>query len=830
MSKKVFFCIIIFYSCLFLTSKPFAQHIDDATALANQLGWVYSENLNNLCHGYYKIIPLPEGPTPQIPSKENYYHIKADKMFYSPKNVTRLKGHVVITQPGKELKANTGKIYRDQTGKASRLEALGNVHLIEAGKLIIADFATLDLKTDIVKLKKIIYRIARGIPSKITAAQQPADQLYARGEAETARRPAKGILDLNQATYTTCPPGNNCWKLKGSHIHLDSNSGRGSATNVRLFTNRIPFFYLPYINFPIDKRRYSGFLMPSYSFSAKKTGSVFSIPYYWNIAPNYDATITPHIMSKRGILWNGLFRYLTKYDRGDILGGIIFSDQAFKHFKNKAPNKWPSRPTLGELENASANRWELIWKDQSQFTPHLSTTVDYNNVSDAYYLRDFGKNMIDNSDNQLNRQFKVNYVSDFWNFSGNVQDYRTLHRVDQADVLNQYKRLPELNLGATAPSQFGGLIYSINTQFVNFLKDPEPGSTTKPIIGDRYNLNPEISLPLVWPYAYVTPRIQAQLTQYELKNIVPGKPNSPDYAIPIFDLKTGLFFDRPLRLFNVKYRQTLEPELYYLYIPYHDQDNLPLFDTNLYIFDYDYMFQANRFSGIDRIGDTNQATLALTTRFINDDTGDEKASASIGQIRYFKQRKIMLPSSNTDNKRLSSPLAAKAAYNFYNHWSVSGGLVWDPKFQYFDNQNFGFQYKLDSQHVLNLGYNYSRLGDTFLGAPFNSPKNDLKQTDLSIYWAMNQHFSIIGRWNYNWSHRHFLAYFYGLSYQSCCWAARFVVARTFEGLGPAPDYKRKLDTGVYVQFLLKGLGTVDNSDPRSLLTQYINGYEDRFNN
>jgi LPS-assembly protein len=801
------------------------------STLSKQLGWVEQRNSYNLCNGYFKEAPIIYIPNPRITSQSDNYNIHADHVVFPlKKGPYKFKGNVIVTQINRQLTSDFAYAYLNpNTRKIATIKIMGHVRMRALNKLVLAKQAVFDVKKKIITLYNVHYRITRG-NTKIIIVKDPHTgkterriyQLSAHGSAKQVQH-CGNITTLQDATYSTCRPDCNTWVLKGSKIKLDSAKGRGKAWNARLYVQNIPIFYCPYFSFAIDRKRHTGFLTPSFGVSSHK-GFSFATPFYWNMAPNYDATITPNFMQKRGVLWQGVFRYLIPHSNGQVGFGYLPSDREFKKFKIANP-----------LAQGNDDRKNFFFKNITNLNKNLSATVDYNYISDDYFIHDLGDSLVNNSDNQLLRQAKINYVNDIWSFLGNLQSYQTLHPVDKSDVSNQYARLPQLVLNANLPSYPLGLHFGFNSEFTRFTFEQNPYPDTTHILGvsTRSSFRPFVSLPLNWSFAYIIPRTQLQLTSYHLQNPQFGFDKSQNVAIPIFDIKSGMYFDRSIKLFHHPYQQTLEPVIYYLYVPYHNQNDIPYFDTSIQTFDYNFMFLDNRFSGIDRIGDANQTTLGVTSRFIDQNTGDEKASVSVGRIYYFRKRHVTLyygnnPTLNADDQRYVSPITALGTYSFNRNWSANAKLTWSSATKSFDNRDVGFQYRYDTRHIINVDYNYQKQGDQIAGLPANSPENDLKQTNIAGYWQINKHWGIMGRWNYNWSHRYNQAFMYGLSYDSCCWAVRFVCARTFVALGPAPDWRKQFDNAFYVEVALKGLGTLANIDTTDFLTQSIAGYTDVF--
>lgn len=837
--KKAIFIVICLWSSLSLADLTQSQ-------LSNTLGWVNQpNNPYNICGGYYKELPIIYIPSPYIASQKQNYDFTFDQMIYSFQGASQAKGHVKVTQQDTEMTSNIAYMFRnEQTNTPKAIKMSGNVHLRSPGKLVVAKIGNFDIATGEKTLVDAYYRMALGNAGTVITKNKETGkyenhlyQLNARGEAKELKQINPKLDVLKEASYTTCPPTSNTWKLRASRVTLDSKTGRGSSWNTRLLVHKIPVFYTPYFNFPISKKRKTGFLLPMFG-SSSGDGVSVATPFYWNIAPNYDATLTPTYMDKRGLLTNGLFRYLTNVNSGKFEVGYIHNDSEFEKFQDSAPSNYSDNPKLSRITNASDDRRALSWENNSIFNDHWTSGIDYNYVSDDYYVQDLDTNIFDVSDDQLMQQAKVNYMGDNWNFLGNFQAYQTLQKVD-GDASNQYARLPQLQLDSDYPDQWLGLDYGMNSEFDRFLEETNPGGV-RPTQGDRFSLQPGISLPFNWLSGYLTPETKLDVVKYKLQQEMPGNPDDPGMAIPIFDIKGGLYFDRSTSLFKHDYQQTLEPVLYYLYVPYHSQNRLPIFDTSVQSFSFDQMFLNDRFSGVDRQGDANQVTYGATSRFIEDDSGNQKASVSVGQIHYFQDRKVSLYSgqapqaiSSTDRK-VDSPVAASATYNMTQHWSATAGTAWNTHTANSDNDNVTVTYQLDPYRLIDVGYDFVRGGDTLTGVPIGSAKNNLKQTNLATAWRLTDHWSVLGRWNYNWSQQHVQAYFYGLTYDSCCWAVRFLNGRTF--VGPSPlninraykDYTYQYDTVFYIQFALKGLGNIGTGDAQGYLESNITNYVDQF--
>lgn len=796
------------------------------------LGWVPSSD--NICRGYYREPAiLLKFPNPGDINTQATTVTASLPSLFSQRGTSVLRGNVTVTQPGREVIADKAYVNRDPvTGKISSIDMIGNVHMREAGKLVVAQQVHIDLENNTANIENAVYRFSK---------QLEKDALNAWGTLRHGTRETDGVMNLHYATYSTCPPTTETWQVRARHLRLDKEKGEGVATNTFLDVENFPVFYLPYLNFPLDDRRKSGFLFPTYGFSVN-SGANISVPYYFNLAPNYDMTLTPNIFSKRGLQQNINFRYLTSISSGILNFGILPYDPAFASFKRTAPSAYSNIPNedvyLRELDNSSNTRGYFSYQDTSTFNPNWNAALNLNYVTDDYYFQDFGSTPSLATTNQLLNEGDLNYQSDHWRFLGRLQGFETLHPITQMLVDDQYYRLPEFDLSADYPQQAYGLDYSLNSQFVYFDQANDFITGNPVVTGDRIHAEPGISWPIANMNGYFTPQLQFDGTDYDLKNQVTGLPSDISRGLPVFDINTGLYFDRDMTFFSKPYRQTLEPELFYLYVPTTNQNDIPTFDTTLPPFSFEQMFQTNRFTGLDRIGDANQLTFALTSRFLDDYNGQEKLRASIGSMYLFQQHHVFCsgPSCLPDptvNDRIS-PVVGELSYNLSPVWNLTGDLAWDPNRAETNNGNVNLIYNYGSR-IFNVGYYFVRDADIenqvapiVSGAPtpIVTDETDLNRINVGAAWPISKSWSVLADWNYNISGNYPQVYFYGAQYDSCCWAMRFVVGRNLFSIDQ--NTEPHFNTTYYVQFQLKGLGNFGYNNPGSLLTSALPGYQDAF--
>jgi len=692
--------------------------------------------------------PRRDRPLLAVPTAGGETRLYADETS-GTENRFQLSGNVQIDRRDQELQADTVIFDKDK----NRADAQGNVYFTQPGLTVSGDSG---------------YTQVRGDEAQFNHTQYELTDYNARGKAETIHKLDDSRSVLTQATFTTCPPQKKDWELQASQVKLNRAEGVGKARNVKLLFKDVPILYVPRMTFPIDNRRKSGFLAPSIG-SSNNTGASIRVPYYWNIAPNQDATIAPRLMSKRGVQLQGEYRYLTQYGHGELGVEYLPSDNIYK-----------------------GDRSLFSFQHQGSFAPHWSADVNLNGVSDDRYFTDLGQSLSVSSITYLERRVDVNYNRGPWSVLGRVQTFQPI-----GTIAEPYQRLPQLVAQADIPGANPALTYHLYGEAVRFGIDAKGMPT-----GTRLDLNPGVSYEFRGPSWYATPKLSVRHTQYALSDAGAGNPSNPSRTTPIASLDTGMYFERDTRWGDRPFVQTLEPRLYYLYVPYKDQSNFPVFDTTALDFNFAQLFRDNRFSGADRQGDANQLTAALTTRYLDQTSGRERLRASIGQIYYFRNRRVTLPGNPVDTGNRSSFVAEAGVGLWQNNW-VTAGVQWDPKQRQTEKGTFLWHYQSDSRHILNLAYRYRH--------------NDIRQTDVSMLWPMAPGWNAIARWNYSLRDKRTLEALAGVEHDTCCWTVR-VVARRY-----VTTVSSTSNTGIYVELVLKGLTSVGKG-VEDLLDRGILGY------
>ncbi|AWN75515.1 LPS assembly protein LptD [Legionella anisa] len=796
---------------------------------AQCLGW-QADQSSPICLGSYQ--PLTVTPL----ASPDEIRIMADRVSFYQDKPSTLKGNVEIQQNQRIVNAQTAYVYRDPKSKQiTKIEFLGNVRYLEPDKLLIARKATINPQDKSGQIEDVIYRFNTNKRTVI---------LPAWGRAGLMQRFPNSDYLLRQATYTTCAPQDKAWDLEARSIVIDNKKKMGVARNVTLRIREQPVFYVPYLSFPTSKERKSGFLMPLAGYS-NVGGFDLGLPYYWNIAPNYDLTLTPHLYTKRNVMLGGEFRYLTTNSAGIIIGNFLPDDAAYRNFLNSHSEQFPS------FKDKSTNRWLFGFLDTTQFTPNLRLNVNVQQVSDDYYFQDFSSNLALITQRQLLRQADLTYSTEHWTFRGMAQSFQTLHPINETPIADQYERLPQLyahgyyyelpaeaNLNITGQyDQFFWPTSTLQDPIIGLFPGLIPGVEMPQ--GPRFHFNPVLSLPQRTNWGFITPSVEFVENYYQVRNDWNDKHTEYNRFIPRFGAHGGLFFDRNFNWKGSSYTQTLEPSLFYLYVPFYNQSQLPIYDTANMIFNFDQLFRTNRFSGFDRIGDANQLTYALTSRWLSEETGAERASFSIGQIKYFTNRNVQLCRSLTGScianpleiGQLSpfygvSPIASRAVYHFNPALKILGDYVWDPATSATNNGGLNLHYQPKQNAIINLGYSYLVNGDVTKVRNDAGVDNSLHQGLISVSWPINDRWSTVGAYSHNISKDYSMMSLLGIQYDSCCWAARILGGRTFKSLNA--EFLPQYNNNIYLQILLKGLGSVANSDPGSVLNTYIPGYDDPF--
>ncbi len=577
----------------------------------------------------------------------------------------------------------------------------------------------------------------------------------AKGSAAEITIDSNNHSILRQLQFTTCPGEKPQWVLTAKKLELDFDKGVGTAKSAKLKFLDIPFLYLPYISFPIDDRRKSGFLYPFVS-TANDNGFEFSSPYYWNIAPNQDATITPRFFTERGAMLTGEYRFITRRTGGMLNFDYLPSDS-----------------------KASNNRYHYRFKHDTRISRRWRTSVLVDRVSDDQYFQDFSNTLAGASRQYLRSKAGLYGGGHYWTLSVIADDFQVVD--DAVNELNEpFRRVPRIAFDIDRPLGLQGLRLQMDSELVYFDRDIDVGTT-----GSRFDIYPRMEWNIETNWGYMRPSAGYRYTSYDLNKHGEAGDTSPDRGTEIFSFDSGLFLERDGNNGKV---QTLEPRLFYLYVPYKDQEDLPDFDSAPFTFGFSQLFHFNRFTGADRQSDANQLTLALTTRSINQVSGRELWSLSFGQIIYFENQRVVAAVTGDSLDDNVSPFIAEFVLHPTRQLSSRIGAQWD--------------WQNNELDVAVLGLTHTKASGRRLGAEYRFRRDSLDQFDIRYYQPINEAWNVFGRVNYSLRDSDLLSAQLGFEYDSCCWGLRVVAKRFLRNRNG--DHR----DAIYVQLVLKGLGNI----------------------
>jgi len=743
---------------------------------------------------------LPKDTTGRDTANTEVY---AEQVDSSDQTVYHLQGRVNIQRADQKLQSDTADYNSDSTD----YDARGNVRYQEAGQLLNAEHirGNTDSSTGVADTVRYQMLTSRGNG----VAQQ--------GLMLDAQR-----THYTRVSYSTCDVGHHLWEVRSKDLRIDKETGVGTAHGATMRFANVPFLYLPYFTFPVDDRRKSGFLYPTFS-NSNRSGFMLGAPYYLNLAPNYDATLEPRIYTSRGLMLAGEFRYL------NLIPGTT-GQLNIEYLHNDRGDNDPDsvEQTKGD------DRYLVKFNDQSHLVGPWTFTTSINRASDRNYLRDFGNDLYTSAIGTLTSSAYVVGGGNWWNASFGADSYQN---VDPSlpDSSVQYKRWPRATFNVNLPLQ-KWLEFGASTEAVAFRKDDV-------VEGNRLDLYPYLAADFRGAAWFVRPKVAYRYTTYDLSGgydrygyytplatgtTTPFTSSSPSRSVPITSLDTGLVFDRLTTLFGKGYTQTLEPRLYYLYVPYRNQNNLPLFDTNLMSFDYWQLFSPNQYSGADRQMNANNLTAALTTRLL-DDNGVERLSASIGQIRYFNQQRVQLPNSNnttgTPTDWSGSNYVAQLNMQLDDDWRVSTQYQWDPhKRQQGGTDITGKPYFVGRSTDLAAVSIQRRIGtDGIVNFSYRYRRGLLEQYDASAVYPISERWRLVGRWTYSVMEKRTVEALAGVEYDSCCVAVR-VVGRHYVNTYNFATANASANNAIMFELQFKGLGAF-NGQTEGVLRRGILGYQ-----
>lgn len=595
--------------------------------------------------------------------------------------------------------------------------------------------------------------------------QQPA-----RGAAASMQLGLDGRVTLSKVWFTTCPQSSPDWRIRAQRIELDTRTRNGTGRHAAIEFKGVPILYLPYLSFPLGEQRKSGFLFPNLGYSSRG-GAEVTVPYYLNLAPNYDLTLEPTLYGRRGVDLGASFRYLTRRHRGDVRLNALPSD------------------AIRDIER----NWLRV-RHRSELAAGWRFDIDAQSVSDAEYFEDFASGTEGTSIAFLRRSARLGYRDEHWYLRAEAEQFQTIDRA--LDPLDRpYAQLPRVQASGDWTTRGPlALRYGFESEIVNFDRD-------EGVQGWRADVLPRVGLDFGSPAYYVRPSAGWRYTRYDLEQVGAGEQDQLSRSLPFAALDAGLRLERDGDA-SSRTRVTLEPRMLYLWTPFRDQDDLPLFDTALPDLDFVQLFRPTRYVGPDRIADANRASVGFTSRIFDRQSGRQLLSATLGQTYHFERPRVRLPGETvaTDSR---SDLIAQLGVTAWQNWNVNVGMQWDSTESRQQRSHVRLQYRPDAERAVNVAYRFQR--------------DRLEQGEMSGAWSLGSRWNAYGRLVYDLKDRSSLDRFAGLEYKSCCWrlrlvGRRFVSSRTGER-----------DTGIYLQLELNGLASVGSSAD-AFLEEAIRGY------
>jgi LPS-assembly protein len=679
----------------------------------------------------------------------------------------KAKGNAILKKGNKTIKAEV--IEYDEVSE--KLITTGNTNIDLESMSLRGSKLTLKLSDETGSMEDASFNFKRGdkeeksvIKNGTVITKRSYDF---RGDAKAIFFEGENKKRLQSGRVTTCEADSDDWYLKSSNMEVNTKTDRVNASNAVVEFKGLPVLYTPYINFSLNKNRKSGFLATTVG-TTTKSGFDLQIPYYFNISPNMDATLTARYLGKRGPQADGEFRYMEENYSGKN------QIQFMKH----------------DEESAKDNRYFVKLEHQHKFNNGWSASYNYQKVSDDTYFSDLATMIQVTSVVNLPQRANINYAGDTWKFNALTEKYQTLTNASNSP----YQRLPQLDLSGR--KDFDSYILDFKSQWAYFDRDEKFNyESNQKATGSRLSITPSISVPFAETYGYIKPKLSANLRSYNLNN---SSVDNKDIFTPIVSIDSGMYFDRTVNLLNQNFTNTLEPRLFYVYIPYKDQSALPNFDTGLADLNMQTLFSENQFNGQDRINDANQLTASIASKFI-DKNGKERLSGIVAQRYYLEDRRIF--GSELEAKKANSDIFIGGTARLENSLNLDAMFQYDPTSSKFLRSTLSTRYNPEPGKMLNLSY---RMIDNV-----SDNTQDLKVFNAAGQWPLGNRFYSIGRYNYDIKTAQTIEVLGGIEYDGGCWVARTIFDRISLPTSPQPNYT------FFVQLELNGLGTI-GSDANKL--------------
>lgn len=729
------------------------------------------------CGGRY-LDPLADADRSGSPG-ESRVEANADSTELRGDTIT-LEGNVEVRQGYRLLRGDRAVIDRQERSGV----LTGDISLREPGLLLRGESA------------EILSRTGEATVEQSTFVLH---ERHLHGTSSLLERDADEVIHVHEGYLSFCAPDENDWSLHAREIALDLDEGLGTAYGSHIEVAGVPVFYSPWLQFPLDDRRRTGFLWPDIG-TDSRGGADIAVPVYFNIRPNWDAIYAPRYIEERGFNHEVKVRHLNRYVGAWEVGGAYMDED--DRYRDDYP------------DDRSYDRWLFNTKHDALFRGRWRSRVDYTKVSDPDYIKDLETNSIDSKRNTALLQLaSMDYLGDRWLVEAELQQFQSLAE----DIRDDYKKLPQLTARYRPTGQPFRIDPVLEAQYSNFDADDQR------VTGQRLYAEAGATYPMRWMFGFLQPTAKYRQLSYDLDDHRAFPDNSPSSGVGLFSLDGGLFFDRQTSIAGESLLQTLEPRLYYLYSGYDNQRDQPDFDSAELTFSYNQLFRETRFSGHDRLDDSNQLSMGMTTRYINNDSGREQFSATVGQILYFEDYKVRLNALDPPLDNSRSELAGEFNFSPNDQARFRGNMIWDPNNNKMNSGNLQASYTWDEEKVVNLGYTYRRPIETLIEQP------STEEVHFSTYMPISRRWAVFGAINYSLKGDTSVEDMIGVEYDSCCWKVRLLHLRYYDTApGETPDFGNpdlQREHSTQIQIVLKGMGGFGNRIS-NLMEDMIRGFRD----
>lgn len=689
---------------------------------------------------------------------EGHVKVEADRTEIIENTIALFSGDVIITSDTAIISAQEAQVSEN----GENLTASGDVEYRDVQLTVQSDSVSLSSDNAQLSMENTRYKLAG---------------LNGRGNASDIILNQNVGLQLNEVSFTTCPLGGEDWKIQASEISIEPGSIWGQAKHTRFYVGNVPVFYLPYFAFPISNQRQTGFLFPNISSSAR-TGVDYEQPFYWNLAPNYDMTISPRLMTLRGIQLKTEFRYMSTDSMSVANVEYLPSDQDI---------------------DSSPDRYFYRLQHQGVIWDNWLLNVDFNGLSDDNYLVDLGSDFYNRSDTHLYKTVSLSYYSESLSVNMHVRDFEVL-----GDATDSYRALPEIKL--SYQTQLSSMLeFDLDSEIAYF--DSNAGTLPS---AARLHVAPTLSVPIRRAWGEVSAEATLMSTLYQQNNVEGTElDESVTRNLGQVRLFGALYFEKEGSWLSQSSRMTLEPKLQYLYTSFEDQSNIGLYDSTLLITDVEGLFRGQEFTGLDRISDNDQITVGLTSRVI-DENNREQFALSLGQIFYLSDSKVVAAQRNRDR----SALAAEMDWRIGGKWFLHSDVQVSTDNDKVDLSSVGVEYREDANRFIQMTHRYVR----------NLSNETIEQVGLSASWPIAKDWQWVGRAYRDLEGKRSIESYFGVQYESCCWAIRLVAQRSLSNRynNAGEQTTNEFDSGVSLQFIFKGIGS--QGTQRSMLADGMFGY------